>query len=643
VQRAVGSPADVPVTGAQRSLVLDLVGRGGGRRLEDRVRRQMESAFGTDFSDVRIHTGPEASRSAASVQARAYTVGSEIAFGDSEYAPGTTDGNHRLAHELAHVVQQRQGPVDGIPRVGGIAVSSPSDRFERAATAEADRVMANLARTTSESAGAEPVARPGPRGSALVTVQRTEESAEVLTELATPQVGEGPAVEVQKDLVVKLEQRLGEIIAADAETQRKNVEDTAAWQVRHDAWAKGWKWLRGAEPQAPPRAFGGGGGNRPQVTAEGAVEFNLGGILLDSLPEYKRKDVAGFYQGLAKEAKLIPLDQRVPGARSSGMALPELVAGFGNLVIENTLKTMIDASQFKYLRAVGLPNDEWKILIEVHYMRSRPKDMSGFHKDTQGQTIFVNLNYHAGENALRGPEYVLNPPASAKHDERIFGTVGKSATLPKEFTDDLRATRGKLAEPTEIRSSGTVQPYGYVAFVDEAIHHATPFFEHRYVTPKEFKAYLERTDKNKLDEIMRVGGNAGDVNDSIIAASDVAKWSTWREMIGRAGADVRYTREHFARTMGPGEFDRMLENVGSQPGAQRLHGGAGGWYAASIANDGNPQIHAGDRPPLVRQASNAQLTANWPAQLPPETPRRFFRTWVRAVPEAMAARLRALT
>ena len=47
-----------------------------------------------------------------------------------------------LAHELTHVVQQRRGPVDGAPAAGGINVSDPSDRFEREAAANAERVMA---------------------------------------------------------------------------------------------------------------------------------------------------------------------------------------------------------------------------------------------------------------------------------------------------------------------------------------------------------------------------------------------------------------------------------------------------------------------------------------------------------------------
>jgi hypothetical protein len=473
-------------------------------------------------------------------------------------------------------------------------------------------------------------------------LQRNEESQEVLKDLATPQVGEGPAIEVQKNLVTGLESNFAAIVKSDAEKKGTYDAALAEQQKAHQAWHDwrgfGWNMFRGPEPQLPESPFG--GGKRMQLTKDDP-EFNLGGILIDSLPAYKKKDYEGFYRGLAETARLVPLDSRVPGARSSGITVPGLVNGLAPLVIENTLKTMIDASQFKYLRAAGLPNAQWKILVEVHYIRARPKDMAGFHKDTQGQTLFVNLNYHAGEHSLRGPEYVLNPPRSAKHDERIYGTDDKPGKLPKQFTDDLTYARGQLGDPTEIRSSGTVNPYGYVAFVDEAIHHATPFFENRYVTPAEFKKYLGNTNKAKLDEIVSAKEKKADVNPSVIGPGEVEKWSAWWQMLN-APKDTRYTRLHFAATMKGDEFDRMLESVGAEEGAARQHGGAGGWYAASIPSDGLSPLRPVGKPPLIRQASNPELSKTWPKQLPEDVPRRFLRTWVRVVPETMAAQLRAL-
>jgi hypothetical protein len=78
-----------------------------GRPLDQPTRGLMETRFGHDFSRVRVHTDARASESARGIDAVAYTVGHNIAFGAGAYRPGTPDGQRLLAHELAHVVQQR--------------------------------------------------------------------------------------------------------------------------------------------------------------------------------------------------------------------------------------------------------------------------------------------------------------------------------------------------------------------------------------------------------------------------------------------------------------------------------------------------------------------------------------------------------
>ncbi|MFJ8312966.1 MULTISPECIES: DUF4157 domain-containing protein [unclassified Streptomyces] len=107
-----------------------------GKPLAGAVRTEMESRLGADFSDVRVHTGADAQRSALELGARAYTSGNHVVIGD-----GGGD-RHTLAHELTHVIQQRQGPVAGTEHGNGLRVSDPSDRFERAAEDNARRVLA---------------------------------------------------------------------------------------------------------------------------------------------------------------------------------------------------------------------------------------------------------------------------------------------------------------------------------------------------------------------------------------------------------------------------------------------------------------------------------------------------------------------
>ncbi|WP_416974851.1 DUF4157 domain-containing protein [Streptomyces sp. 4F14] len=124
--------AEPPV---QRSTVPDVL-RSPGRPLDDDTRAEMERGLGADFSDVRVHTGEAARRSAAEIDARAYTSGSHVVLGE-----GGTD-RHTLAHELTHVVQQRRGAVSGSDTGQGFQVSDPADKFEREADATASRVVA---------------------------------------------------------------------------------------------------------------------------------------------------------------------------------------------------------------------------------------------------------------------------------------------------------------------------------------------------------------------------------------------------------------------------------------------------------------------------------------------------------------------
>ena len=82
---------------------------GTGQPLDVSIRAYFEPRFGMDFSHVRIHTGQRSAESASSINALAYTLGTEVVFGAGQYQPGTMQGMRLLAHELTHVVQQSEG------------------------------------------------------------------------------------------------------------------------------------------------------------------------------------------------------------------------------------------------------------------------------------------------------------------------------------------------------------------------------------------------------------------------------------------------------------------------------------------------------------------------------------------------------
>lgn len=106
IQRVTGEPvgqADAAPPSVDKTLASP------GRPLDATLRQDIEQRFGYDFSNVRVHSDAVAGQSARDVNARAYTVGSDIVFDHGQFNPATTSGRKLLAHELTHVVQQERG------------------------------------------------------------------------------------------------------------------------------------------------------------------------------------------------------------------------------------------------------------------------------------------------------------------------------------------------------------------------------------------------------------------------------------------------------------------------------------------------------------------------------------------------------
>jgi hypothetical protein len=406
-------------------------------------------------------------------------------------------------------------------------------------------------------------------------VQRNGESAKLLKELATPQIKPGPQIEVQKELVEKLDE---------------------------------------LDPQQ-------------------SFILNLGGILFNETLN-KDKKVYG-------QAKFVVLPQT--GAFiSNGVPMseklinkPKLVA----LLLTNTLATMIDAKQVEYLRLAGLPNDEWKILVEIQYYRERPVSQTGFHKDTKGETLFVNLNYHMDGRVL-GPEFVVNPEKSEAHDKLI------KTTLPQQFLNDLNFTRENLAKPTEYGTS-IVNSYDYVAFVDEAIHHATPYYYNRYVTGANLEAFLTDQFLAEMNEAKnaytdfrgqkRVFKKPFEryVNKKVIPKHEIPKWNTLAELV--SDSKNKITRNDLNKAMTSEEFDRVLEWVGGLDGERdnRTQGAPSGFHNVVIEHDG-PLAIKSSGPPLKRKLSDPDFRKTLPQAPSKNDNRSFFRTWVRVIPAEKA-------
>jgi hypothetical protein len=138
-----------PVTGAARAFAPSAAGpavappivhdvlRSSGRPLDSAVRAEMEPRFRHSFADVRVHADGRAAESARAVGAHAYAVGRNVVFGAGRYAPGSGEGRRLIAHELAHVVQQRGASASLQPK---LEIGAADDPAEREADAAAERV-----------------------------------------------------------------------------------------------------------------------------------------------------------------------------------------------------------------------------------------------------------------------------------------------------------------------------------------------------------------------------------------------------------------------------------------------------------------------------------------------------------------------
>ncbi|NQW99850.1 DUF4157 domain-containing protein, partial [bacterium] len=114
------------------SIVHDVL-RSPGMPLDTETRALMGTHFSQDFSQVRIHADARSAESASSVNALAYTVGRDVVFASGQYTPTTLAGQKLLAHELTHVVQQRNktGPA------GDLSLADATSEREADASAEA--------------------------------------------------------------------------------------------------------------------------------------------------------------------------------------------------------------------------------------------------------------------------------------------------------------------------------------------------------------------------------------------------------------------------------------------------------------------------------------------------------------------------
>ncbi len=125
--------------------------RSGGEPLANAVNEKLSNSFGADFSNVRLHTDANAAAMNKSLNARAFTHGNDIYFNQGQFNPNSKTGEHLLAHELTHVVQQ--GAVgNAVQRELAVEHPNPSAVADQLSQEQIDAAVTfNTARLRSEA------------------------------------------------------------------------------------------------------------------------------------------------------------------------------------------------------------------------------------------------------------------------------------------------------------------------------------------------------------------------------------------------------------------------------------------------------------------------------------------------------------
>lgn len=448
--------------------------------------------------------------------------------------------------------------------------------------------------------------------------KKSTRSGRLLTTLAEPMVFQSVDIDLQRQIVAGLEAAIPQVERINAPHRAEVDADIAKLKTLKSK-------LGDAEYQRRLKLLQ---DQRPPELASNVLY--VGSIVIDEVPASSVGDLE-----MMTQARLVETDNSLE-PRDNAHGLPAM-AGVERLVVMNTIATMIKAKQFEYLRTSGVVGPGWRVIVEIHYYRDRSTAGPNLHKDTLGDTMFVNLNY-TNETPMPGPEWVLNPPLVDTHEQRL------AQTLPQQFRDDLEETRA-LPTPTTIETA-PLPAHGVVAFVDEAIHHATPLVGHRGLPPGRLREFLkaDRDFKDLFDEAFKAftasvkkstGTSAPWWSSSEVLTklpdTDKNRWGALlalcdsspgggvpRPVLLKAGMTMEQIDRallsadlaSFTSVQIPGRARTDPQNLGRIP---------------IVGDDGQPL-------PLQRKMSGLAMADQLPPKLPAKTPRRFFRTWVRAVP-----------
>jgi GNAT superfamily N-acetyltransferase len=670
---------------------------GGGRPLPEGVRGKMEAALGADFSNVRVHVGPQAER----IGAIAFTVGSDIYFAPGRFQPDSVHGQQLLGHELAHVVQQRAGRVknplgSGLAVVQDHALEAEADRLGRHAATH--RVAAQAKMPSGAAQPSAPVRISAPVGVGPGSYRLTAGAGGRQVGSVMVHARDKGAVEVT-DLGVDQSRRghgIGQMLVASAAKtglQFGKSKVTLAAQDKGSGHLTRWyKEMGFTQIGVNQRGF-------PRL--ESPISRILARSAQPVLQRMESKDPTEFLRFLATPRTYNPVDLQMQKATGEaidnllkgqdpggaiclgGIILPDNleninevinsaklikiehapgVADRQDLVKDNDLKKAIVsvvlwpaaiAGQIEYLKQRSIGVWGWKAVVEVHYYYNRSSGQINFHKDTEGQTLFVNLTYINDEEML-GPEYISKPPRIPDHEENL------KKALPGQIFQDFEKVYGQLPDPTHIEAT-FLPKYGTAAFSDPFLHHTTPHRGPRKIKPENILDYFEddimrhKTDgvnSKAYSDLQAIKRNPGNIDTSKIDRTLTLGWRGRLLTMATAQKWQRYTRDDLNKAKIPAVvIEQLIDAYGvstfqleNKPVYKAYRPDEVGAYTSvSIPNTGpifpSGKRLAGYRTPIPLKLkrrmsqdwSNLHRQYPWLSGYRPDIKRCFFRVWIRLV------------
>ncbi|WP_199119171.1 DUF4157 domain-containing protein [Pedobacter sp. ASV28] len=461
--------------------------------LPDNLKSGVEHLSGYCMDNVKVHYN---STQPATLQAHAYAQGTDIHIASGQ--------EKHLPHEAWHVVQQKQGRVKPTMQLKGTVPVNDDTGLEKEADMMGGRAQnANQAKPTSFKT-------PKNSSKAYQRVRFSNSNSFHREHIASDQLPAGLAKEMVKyyridtdtQFMISLSPKNKAWVAkySGIPGAPQYVGDLVWVEITKDDWEV----IRQTADAASLNKL-----SRPKVEQLSEEHFQLQAELMKELDqkitgidERERKHVyrlgtveVSFPDGNLALSLTAPI-LVVPNGLAPGYGLIADNEGLQNAIKENIRHTLEQSGQLDYIQRNELVDDQWRVIVDVDFYYERPADAVGFHKDTIGRSLFVNLNFNNPDHELVGPEYILNPMVVEEHDSHI------KPKLPVEFFSDLASERTRLPIPGQIEAT-RIPERGRVSFVDEMIHHTTPYRDHRGISNIQLDTFIRNGNERDLYKSVR--------------------------------------------------------------------------------------------------------------------------------------------